>query len=56
MKNYAELLALKKDAQRVIRQAKVLTDLMPARATQYADQLKACLLVINKAADKLSKS
>lgn len=55
MKNYDELVELKKDAHRVQRQANMLIEINPLRAESYRSQLDACLFAINQQANELSK-
>lgn len=55
MHNYAELKALKQDANRCKRQAERLTEMNPDRKDSYAAQLKGCLFVINGQAEKAAK-
>ena len=55
MHNYDELMALKRDASRVKRQAERLSEINPARKESYAAQLNGCLLVINGLAEKAAK-
>ncbi len=55
MHNYDELLALKRDASRVKRQAERLSEINPARKESYAEQLKGCLFIINGQAEKAAK-
>lgn len=55
MHNYAELLALKRDAGRVKRQAETLSKINPARKESYAEQLRGCLVIINAQAEKAAK-
>ncbi len=55
VKNYEELMELKKDAARVMRQAERLIELNPTRAESYRMQVDACLVEINSQANKLSK-
>ncbi len=54
-KHYKELLALQRDAHRVIRQARELSELVPTRVTSYHNQLVATLKEINRQADALDK-
>jgi hypothetical protein len=53
--NYEELRELKRDALRVINQAKTLKTLRPDRAGSYDLQLQAALEAINLQADKAAK-
>lgn len=55
MHNYDELVALQKDAKRVISQAERLKALNPQRADSYAAQLSATLFVINGQAEEAAK-
>ncbi len=55
MKNYPELIELKRDAERVIRQGQRLIEINPHRSESYRLQVDACLVEINKQANKLSK-
>lgn len=53
---YAQLVELKGDAQRVIRQAAELSKMNPARAKSYESQLAATLKAINREASEVSKA
>jgi DnaJ-class molecular chaperone len=55
MHNYAELLALQKDAARVRRQTEELKQRNPARTDSYHAQFTATLAAIEKLADAAAK-
>lgn len=55
MENYDDLIEFQKDANRVIKQARRLSEMKPERAESYAAQLRATLFVINAQADRVAK-
>lgn len=55
MKNYVELVALKEEANRVIREARQLMQVRPESTCSYLKQLKETLAILNEKANKVAK-